>query len=65
MTIYRSKRMFFHLSQNIWRNVKELGLQVDYIQDTALALCILLLPALAFASPFDVAEIIPSGYRTT
>ena len=50
---------FFRLSQNIWRKVQELGLQADYIQDEALALRIRLLPALAFASPFDVSEIFP------
>ena len=27
------KGCLFHLSQNIWRKVQELGLQADYIQD--------------------------------
>ena len=53
------KGCFFHLSQNIWRKVQELGLQADYIQDESLALRIRLLPALAFASPFDVPELFP------
>ena len=52
----RSKRMPFHLNQNIWRKVQEFGLQADYVQDEALALPIRLL---AFASPLDVLKFFP------
>ena len=51
------KCCFFHLTQNIWRKVHAEGLQAAYNQDEELALCIRLLPALAFASPFDVLEV--------
>ena len=51
------KSCFFHLTQNIWRKVQAEGLQAAYNQDEELALRIRLLPALAFASPFDVLEV--------
>ena len=51
------KCCFFHLTQNIWRKVQAEGMQAAYNQDEELALRIRLLPALAFASPFDVLEV--------
>ena len=51
------KCCFFHLTQNIWRKVQAEGLQVAYNQEEELAQRIRLLPALAFASPFDVLEL--------
>ena len=51
------RRCFFHLTQNIWRKVQADGLQADYNQNEELALKIRLLPALAYASPFDVPEL--------
>ena len=53
------KGCFFHLTQNVWRKIQEVGLQADYIQDEYLALRLRMLPALAFASPFDVPELFP------
>ena len=51
------KGCFFHLTQNIWRKVQAEGLQADYNQNEEFALKIRLLPALAYASPFDVPEL--------
>ena len=48
------KCCFFHLTQNVWRKVQSEGLQSDYNQDAELAICIRLLPALAFAAPHEV-----------
>ena len=53
------KGCFFHLTQNVWRKIQEVGLQADYIQDEYLTLRLRMLPALAFASPFDVPELFP------
>ena len=53
------KGCFFHLTQNEWRKIQEVGLQADYMQDEDLALRLCMLPALAFASPFDVPELFP------
>ena len=51
------KCCFFHLTQNIWRKVQAEGPQAAYNQDEEVALRIRLLPALAFASLFDVLEV--------
>ena len=53
------KGCFFHLTQNFWRKIQEIGLQADYVHDEDLALRLRMLPALAFASPFDVPELFP------
>ena len=52
-----AKGCFFHLTQNIWRKVQAEGLQADFNQNEEFALKIRLLPALAYASPFDVPEL--------
>lgn len=39
--------------------IQELGLQTDYINDEQLALLLRMLPALAFAPPFEVQEPFP------
>ena len=39
--------------------IQEIGLQADYMHDEDLALRLRMLPALAFASPFDVPELFP------
>ena len=49
------KICFFHLTQNVWRKIQEVGL--DYMQDKDLALRLRMLPALAFASSFDVPKL--------
>ena len=51
------KGCFFHLTQNIWRKVQELGLQSRYNQDPLFALQIRMLAALAFATPTDIPEL--------
>ena len=48
------KGCFFHLIQNIFRKVQSEGLQNEYQQNPDFALQVKLLPALAFAPPFDV-----------
>ena len=53
------KGCFFHLTQNLWRKIQSLGLQSDYMNDQDLAIRLRMLPALAFASPFDVLELFP------
>ena len=53
------KGCFFHFTQNIWRKLQALGLQHQYAQDQQLALQLRKLAALAFALPFDVAELFP------
>jgi hypothetical protein len=47
---------FFHLSQGIWRQIQQAGLQVRYSQDAEFALQLPLLPALAFVPPNDVVD---------
>jgi hypothetical protein len=47
---------FFHLSQCIWRQIQQAGLQVRYSQDAEFALQLPLLPALAFVPPNDVVD---------
>ena len=53
------KGCYFHFTQNIWRKIQELGLQTDYMNDEQLALRLRMLPALAFAPPFEVQELFP------
>ena len=53
------KGCFFHLTQNFWRKIQEIGLQGQYMHDKDIALRLRMLPALAFASPFDVRELFP------
>ena len=53
------KGCYFHLTQNIWRNIQELELQTDYINVEQLALRLRMLPAVAFAPPFEVQELFP------
>ena len=53
------KGCYFHFTQNVWRKIQELGLQTDYMNDEQLALRIRMLPALAFAPPFEVQELFP------
>ena len=52
------KGCFFHLTQNVWRKVQGIGLQAQYIQDPELAMRIRLLPALAFAAPNEVPDLL-------
>ena len=49
------KGCFFHLSQNLLRNVQAPGRQVAYSLDEELAIRIRMMPALAFAAPYKVA----------
>lgn len=42
------KGCFYHLSQNIYRNIQRLGLQKKYMDDENFALKVRMLPALAF-----------------
>ena len=42
---------FFHLCQNVWRKVQQLGLGARYMQDPEFATKVRMLPALAFALP--------------
>ena len=51
------KRLFFHLTQNVWRKIQELGLKKKYQQDPSFALQIRMIPALAFATSTDVPEL--------
>ena len=53
------KGCFFHLTQNIFRKVQSEGLQNEYQQNPDFALQVKLLPALAFAPPFDVQTLFP------
>ena len=53
------KGCFFHLTQNIFRKVQSEGLQNEYQQNTDFALQVKLLPALAFAPPFDIQTLFP------
>ena len=48
---------FFHLCQNVWRKVQQLGIGARYMQDPEFATKVRMLPALAFATPFDIPEI--------
>ena len=48
----------FHLTQNVWRKVQGVGLQAGYSQDAELAICIRLFPALAFAAPDEVPQLV-------
>uniref|UniRef100_A0A6V7JV94 MULE transposase domain-containing protein n=1 Tax=Bracon brevicornis TaxID=1563983 RepID=A0A6V7JV94_9HYME len=45
---------FFHLSQCIWHKIQEAGLQVQYSEDSILALNLKMLAALAFVPEKDV-----------
>ena len=45
------KACFFHLSQSVYRKVKELGLQNRYLNDTDFALICRMLPSLAYLPP--------------
>ena len=49
---------FFHPCQNIWRKVQKLGLAARYMQDVEFAMKVRMLPALAFATPTDIPEIL-------
>ena len=51
------KGCFFHLTQNVWRKIQELGLKKKYQQDSSFALQIRKIPALAFATSTDVPEL--------
>ena len=57
------KCCFSHLTQNVWRKVQSEGLQSDYNQDAELAICIRLLPALAFAAPHEVPHLFSDVVR--
>ena len=49
--------MFFHLTQNVWRKIQELGLKKKYQQDPSFALQIRMIPALAFVTSTEVPEL--------
>ena len=51
------KGCYFHFTQNVWPKIQELGLQTDYINDEQLALCLRMLPALAFPPPLEAQEL--------
>ena len=51
------KGCFFHLCQNVWRKVQQLGLATRYKQDSEFALKVRMLPSLAFATPTDIPEL--------
>ena len=44
------KGCFFHLTQNVWRKIQELGLKKIDQQDPSFALQIRMIPAFAFAA---------------
>ena len=48
---------FFHVCQNVWRKVQQLGLGARYMQDPEFVTKVRVLTALAFATPFDIPEI--------
>ncbi|CAI6355960.1 unnamed protein product [Macrosiphum euphorbiae] len=45
---------FFHLSQSIWRRLKNLGFQKRYMEDSEFALQIRMMAALSFVPEEDV-----------
>ena len=59
------KCCFFHLTQNIWRKVQAEGMQAEYNLHGDLAICIRLLPALAFAEPSHVRQLFTEVAATT
>ena len=50
------KGCFFHLSRNIWRKVQAVGMQGLYCQNQELAIRIRMIPALAYAAPYEVPD---------
>ena len=48
------KGCFFHFTQNIFRKIQAEGLQNEYQQNENFAMQMKLLPALSFASPYDI-----------
>ena len=51
------KGCFFHLTQNFWRKIQELGLKTKYQNDPSFALQTRMIPALAFATPTDIPDL--------
>ena len=58
------KGCFFHLTQNLWRKIQELGLKARYQQDPSFALQVRLIPSLAFATPTDVPDLFSHLFAT-
>ena len=56
---------FFHLCQNVWRKVQQLGLAGRDMQDAKFALKVRMLPALSFATPTDVSKHFNRLFTTT
>ena len=45
---------FFHLSSNLWKKIQALNLSARYIVAPEFALCLRIIPAIAFVSPVNV-----------
>ena len=58
------KGCFFHLTQNLWRKIQELGLKARYQQDPSFALQVRMIPSLAFATPTDVPDLFSQLFAT-
>ena len=58
------KGCFFHLTQNMWRKIQDLGLKTRYQQDSSFALQVRMIPSLAFATPTDVPHLFSELFAT-
>ena len=54
----------FHLAQNFWRKIQELGLKARYQQDSLFALQVRIIPSLAFSTPTDVPNLSSELFST-
>ena len=55
---------FFHLAQNLFRKIQELGLKPRYQQDSSFVLQVRMIPSLAFATPTDVLHLFSELFAT-